>query len=118
MLSRRSMLIALPTALGCQGLLGTLRASVAGGVKRVAVAFPSALAPCTEAVEGLRLRLSGNEVALDLLDVNQATFAGDAAGLPNTPENRPLRAACGAAAASWRSISTNIIWVAFITWAP
>ena len=79
MLSRRSMLIALPAALGYPGLPGNLRASPAGSVKRVAVAYPSALEPCTEAVEGLRQGLSGSEVALDLLDVNKATFAGDAA---------------------------------------
>ena len=79
MISRRSMLIALPAALQCGGLVGHLRASLAGAAKRVAVAFPSALEPCAEAVEGLRLRLSGNEVALALLDVNAATFGADAA---------------------------------------
>jgi len=79
MISRRSMLFAMPAALGCPGLLENLRGSLAGGAKRVAVAFPSALEPCTEAVDGLRLRLSGGEVALDLLDVNKATFGTDAA---------------------------------------
>ena len=79
MVSRRSMLFALPAAFGYLGLRRNLRASVAVGVKRVAVVFPSALEPCSEAVEGLRLRLSGHEVAVDLLDVNQATFGADAA---------------------------------------
>jgi putative ABC transport system substrate-binding protein len=78
MLSRRSMLIALPAAFGCQGLLGNLRAAAAGGARRVAVLFPSALEPCVEAVEGLRLRLSGNEVSLDLADLNSTTFTTDA----------------------------------------
>jgi putative tryptophan/tyrosine transport system substrate-binding protein len=78
MLSRRSMLIALPAAFGCQGLLGNLRGAAAGGARRVAVLFPSALEPCVEAVEGLRLRLSGNEVSLDLADLNSTTFTTDA----------------------------------------
>lgn len=79
MLSRRSMLLALPGAVGCQGLLGGLRAAGPGGAKRVAVVFPSTLEPCAEAVEGLRLRLCGNDVSLDLLDLNNASFTTDLA---------------------------------------
>jgi putative ABC transport system substrate-binding protein len=78
MLSRRSMLIALPAAFGCQGLLGNLRAAAATSAKRVAAVFPSTLEPCAEAVEGLRLRLSGTDVFLDLVNLNSATFATDA----------------------------------------
>jgi len=78
MLTRRSMLIALPAALGTQGLWWTMRASVPAGAKRVAVVFPSALEPCTEALEGLRTGLSGNELVLDLLDVNGPGFVPDA----------------------------------------
>jgi ABC-type uncharacterized transport system substrate-binding protein len=76
MLSRRSMLIALPTALGIPGLW-RMRASVPAGAKRVAVVFPSTLEPCTEALEGLRTGLSGNELVLDLLDVNGPAFGAD-----------------------------------------
>jgi len=79
MVSRRSMLIALPAALGWQGLAGHLRATMGGAAKRVAVVFPSDLEPCREAVEGLRLRLSGNELVLAFLDSNKATFDTDAA---------------------------------------
>ena len=75
MVSRRSMLIALPAAFGWRGLLGSLSAVAVSGSKRIAVVFPSTLDPCTEAVEGLRARLSGEGVTLDLLDVNRATFA-------------------------------------------
>ncbi|MGC9946591.1 MAG: ABC transporter substrate binding protein [Bryobacteraceae bacterium] len=78
MVSRRAILIGLPAALGCQGLSGNLSGSAAGGTKRVAVVFPSALEPCAQAVEGLRSRLSGGDVAVDLVDVSQATFAVDA----------------------------------------
>lgn len=73
------MLIALPAALGCPGPIRSLRAAGWNGVKGVAVIFPSALEPCMEAVEGLRPRLSGNEVSLDLVDLNKAGSAADAA---------------------------------------
>ncbi|HTT66120.1 MAG TPA: ABC transporter substrate binding protein [Bryobacteraceae bacterium] len=79
MITRRSMLLALPAALGCSGLPRSAWALTADGAKRVAVVFPPALEPCAEAVEGLRARLSGNGVAVDLLDVNQATYAADIA---------------------------------------
>jgi len=78
MITRRSMLLAVPAALGLEGLLENLRASLAGGAKRVAVVFPSAVEPCAEAVEGLRLRLSVNEATLGFLDVNKASFDADA----------------------------------------
>lgn len=77
MLSRRSMLMALPAALGYRGWSGTTCASAAGP-KRVAVAYPSALGPCVEAVEGLRLRLSGSDLSVDLLDVDKSTFGAEA----------------------------------------
>ncbi len=73
MLSRRIM-IALPAALGGRGLL---RATAVAGARRVAVVFPAALEPCTEAVEGFRLRLAGGEVSLDLLDVGGPAFAAE-----------------------------------------
>ncbi|HUE02694.1 MAG TPA: hypothetical protein VMR62_24210 [Bryobacteraceae bacterium] len=79
MLSRRNMLIALPAALGFRVVSGSLRAAMTAGGRRVAVVFPPALEPCTEAVEGLRQRLSGSDIALDLLDVTKATYGGDAA---------------------------------------
>src|SRR5580693_9035160 len=77
MLTRRSLLIALPAALGTVGQWRTMRASVPAGVRRVAVVYPSALEPCKEAVEGLRLRLSGNDVVLALLDLSDSAFAAD-----------------------------------------
>jgi ABC-type uncharacterized transport system substrate-binding protein len=86
MLSRRNMLMALPAALGCRGPLGDLWAAALGGAKRVAVVYPAALEPCVEAVEGLRLRLSGSELAVDLLDVNEAALGGGAAQeMPRRP---------------------------------
>jgi putative ABC transport system substrate-binding protein len=78
MLTRRSMLSALSSALGTQCLWRTMRASVPAGVKRVAVVFPSTLEPCAEAVEGLRLHLSASDLVLDLLDVNGPAFGADA----------------------------------------
>jgi hypothetical protein len=77
MLTRRSMLL-LPAALASFGVARNLRASAAGVARRIAVMFPSAVQPCTEALEGMRQRLSGSEVALDLLDVNQPAFVADA----------------------------------------
>ncbi|MGO4879217.1 MAG: ABC transporter substrate-binding protein [Bryobacteraceae bacterium] len=78
MLSRRSMLMALPAAFGLAATRGILRAGIANGARRIAVVFPSSLQPCAEAVDGLRERLSGGEIVLDLLDANKATFAADA----------------------------------------
>ena len=78
MLSRRSMLMALPAAFGWRATRGILRACIANGARRIAVVFPSSRQPCAEAVDGLRERLSGGEIVLDLLDANKATFAADA----------------------------------------
>ncbi|HUO28948.1 MAG TPA: hypothetical protein VMU80_07015 [Bryobacteraceae bacterium] len=79
MLSRRRLLTVLPAAC-CQGLAPILRAALAGGGKRVAAVYPSSLEPCAQAVEGLRSRLAANdEIPVDLLDLNGADFAVDAA---------------------------------------
>lgn len=74
MISRRSMLMTLP-ALGIGCVPASLRAAAANAVRRVAVVFPAALEPCLEAVEGLRQHLSGGEVTLDLIDMDQPSFA-------------------------------------------
>jgi ABC-type uncharacterized transport system substrate-binding protein len=78
--SRRSLLIALAAALGYRRLCGFMSGVASGGPpKRVVLVFPSALEPCAEAVEGFRERLSSQEAALGLLDVNQPAFAAEVA---------------------------------------
>jgi len=71
------MCAALAAPLGWRALWGGPVAGTAPASKRVAVVFPSALDPCAEAVKGLRLRLPGDSVALNLLDLNAANFASD-----------------------------------------
>jgi putative ABC transport system substrate-binding protein len=76
MVSRRSILIGSPL-LGSRSWWGSSAAFAAVFPRRVAVLFPSAVAPCAEAVEGLRTGVLGNEVSLDLLDLNKDTFTSD-----------------------------------------
>jgi len=78
MLTRRSMLLRLSAALASIGVARNWPASAAGIARRIAVMFPSAVEPCTEALEGMRQRFSGSDVVLDLLDVNQPAFLADA----------------------------------------
>lgn len=68
MISRRTMLMALPGV----SWAGFSPAKAAG--RRIAVAFPSQLEPCTEALEGLRQQLAG-PVECDALDVTRPDFA-------------------------------------------
>ncbi len=78
MVSRRTMLLALP-ALSCGRLLrGMSGATGPTATRRVAVVFPSALDPCVEAVEGLRQRFSGNDVPIDMLDLSKPGFDPEA----------------------------------------
>jgi len=76
MVSRRFILMGLPLV-GWRSGYGPAAARAAAFARRVAVIFPSAVAPCAEAVEGLRTRLPGGEVSLDLLDLNQDTFTSN-----------------------------------------
>ena len=69
MISRRSVLFTLPAAL----------AHAATASRRVAIVFPSALEPCAEAVEGLRVRLSEGDFSVDLLDVSKASYTTEVA---------------------------------------
>jgi ABC-type uncharacterized transport system substrate-binding protein len=69
MISRRSLLLALPATL----------AHATTSSRRIAIVFPSALEPCAEAVEGLRVRLSEGDFSVDLLDVSKAGFTTEVA---------------------------------------
>jgi len=78
MVSRR-FVIALPALACCEGWLGGFAALPVTGARRTAVIFSSLLEPCTEAVEGMRLRLPGDDASLAVLDLARPTFAADMA---------------------------------------
>ncbi|MFN7999257.1 MAG: ABC transporter substrate binding protein [Bryobacteraceae bacterium] len=74
MLSRRSML-AMAAAVGSEGFFVRHPLFGSGQAKQVTVIFPSTVEPCAEAADALKFGLSSSSVDLQLLDLNNATFA-------------------------------------------